>query len=77
MRPAALLLAALALAACAEDPNAPPNAPRVGLGVGFGPSGVTVAPRVTTQVGDASVGVSPGGASVGTSIGGVGLGVGL
>lgn len=70
---AALVLAALLLTGCAEDPNAP----RVGLGVGIGPNGLRVAPRVTTQVGDARLGVGPGGASVGTNVGGVGVGVGL
>lgn len=67
------LTAAFTLAACANDPNAP----QLGLGIGIGPNGLRVSPKVTTKVGDARVGVGPGGASVGTSVGGVGVSAGL
>lgn len=64
--------ALLALSACAD-----PNAPHLGVGLGFGPNGVRVTPRVTTRVGDTSVGVSPYGTSVGTTVGNVGIGASL
>ena len=66
------IAAALVLAGCSD-----PNAPYLGLGVGFGPSGVQVTPRVTTRVGNTSLGVSPHGAAVGTTIGNVGIGASL
>lgn len=66
----ALVLFAL-LAACSD-----PNAPRLGMGVGVGPGGVRVHPRMSTRVGATSLGVSPYGASVGTGIGNVGVAVG-
>lgn len=69
MRRAVLLL--FGLAACTD-----PDAPRVGMGVGLGPGGVSVHPRVSTHVGPTSVGVSPYGASVGTGIGNLGLALG-
>ena len=71
---ACALLIALSLTACtASDPATP----QVGLGLGIGPNGVRVVPRVTTRVGGASVGVTPGGASVGTNVGGVSVGASL
>lgn len=70
--PALALAALLVLAGCAD-----PNAPRLGMGVGFGPNGVRVTPRVTTRVGVTSLGVSPYGTSVGTTVGNVGIGASL
>ncbi|MGP3697830.1 hypothetical protein [Rhodobacter sp. NSM] len=65
------LLLLLGLAACTD-----PNAPQLGLGVGVGPGGVRVHPRMSTRVAGTSVGVNPHGASVGTGIGNVGVAVG-
>ncbi len=49
----------------------------MGLGIGVGPNGLSVVPRVSANVGGVNVGASPGGASVGTTVGNVGIGVGL
>lgn len=68
------LACALALAAC--TPNDPAT-PQLGVGVGIGPNGVRLVPRVTTNVGGANVGLTPGGASVGANVGGVNVGASL
>lgn len=73
IRAALVLAGMLALAACTPAPGQP----RVGLGLGIGPKGLRIVPRVTTNVGGVTVGAGPGGGSVGTSVGGVGVGVGL
>lgn len=67
---AALLFASLA--ACANQPQ-----PHLGLGIGLGPHGLRLSPRVSTQIGGATVGTNGTGASLGTHLGGVSLGVGL
>jgi hypothetical protein len=64
-----LLAIALLLGACA------PGGPQLGLGLGIGPGGISVNPRVTTNVGGVNVGVGAGGVSAGTNLGGVGVGV--
>jgi predicted small secreted protein len=46
-----LLLAALMLSACDTGPY-------VGVGLGFGPGGVSVSPSVSGRVGDVTVGAS-------------------
>ncbi|THD83568.1 hypothetical protein E7811_09815 [Aliigemmobacter aestuarii] len=68
------LACATALAACTPTD---PATPQLGVGVGIGPNGVRLVPRVTTNVGGANVGVTPGGASVGTNVGGVNVGASL
>jgi hypothetical protein len=73
MTRAALLAALVALTAC----DAGPGQPQLGLGLGFGPRGVRVVPRVTTNVGGVGVGLGPGGTSIGTSVGGVGVGASI
>lgn len=69
----ALICAGLISACTPSDPAAP----QLGVGVGIGPNGVRLVPRVTTSVGGARVGVSPGGASVGGNVGGVAVGAAL
>jgi hypothetical protein len=59
----------LLLGACA------PGGPQLGVGLGIGPGGISVRPRVTTNVGGVNVGVGAGGVSAGTNLGGVGVGV--
>lgn len=63
------LLILLLLPACT------PGGPQLGVGLGIGPGGISVTPRVTTNVGGLNVGVGAGGVSAGTNIGGVGVGV--
>jgi hypothetical protein len=59
----------LLLGACA------PGGPQLGVGLGVGPGGISVKPRVTTNLGGVNVGVGAGGVSAGTNLGGVGVGV--
>jgi len=69
------LFALLALSGC-ENPGQP-GQPRLGVGIGIGPNGLALRPRVSTTIDGTTVGGGPGGASVGTNVGGVGVGVGL
>ncbi|MGL5009200.1 MAG: hypothetical protein ACRC6I_04920 [Paracoccaceae bacterium] len=64
-----VILLTLGLAGCSTGPQ-------LGLGIGFGPDGMTVSPTVRGNVGGVDVGVSGNGASAGTNIGPVGVGVG-
>ena len=56
-----LLAFCLLLGACA------PGGPQLGLGLGIGPNGLRVVPRVTTNVGGVNVGVGAGGVSASTN----------
>jgi hypothetical protein len=53
----------LLLGACA------PGGPQMGLGIGIGPGGVSVSPRVTADVGGMNVGAGPGGVTATTGVG--------
>ena len=59
----------LLLSACA------PGGPQLGVGFGIGPGGISLKPRVTTNLGGVNVGVGAGGVSAGGTVGGVGVGV--
>lgn len=63
----------LMLAAC----DAGPDQPRLGIGLGIGPNGVRLVPKVTTDLGGVTVGAGPGGIGLGTNVGGVGIGTKL
>ncbi len=63
----------LALSACETGPTQP----KLGVGLGIGPKGVRLVPKVTTNVGGVTVGAGQGGVGVGTNVGGVGGGTKL
>lgn len=69
----AALMALCALTACA--PPAQDGQPRLGVGIGIGPHGLKLVPKVSTKINGVNVGASPGGPSIGTNLGGVGVGV--
>lgn len=78
MRPGlATALFLIGLAACTAPGASELGPPKLGVGIGIGPNGVTLRPRVTTTVNGVTVVATPGGATVGTSVGGIGVGASL
>ena len=73
IRHCATLATMFALSAC----EAGPGQPQVGVGLGIGPNGVRLVPRISTNVGGVNVGATPGGVGVGTNVGGIGVGARL
>lgn len=57
------MVALAMLAACSE------GGPRLGLGVGLGPGGLSLSPRVATHIGPLTVGAGPGGVLAGVEVG--------
>lgn len=70
---AAVLMALTALTACATP--AAEGQPSLGVGIGIGPHGLKLVPKVSTRINGVNVGASPSGPSIGTNVGGVGVGV--
>lgn len=69
------ICALVGLAACGAEGD--PLQPNVGLGVGIGPGGLKVRPRVTVSDGTGRVTASPSGVSAGASAGPVSVNTGL
>lgn len=72
MKKFAVLGVCAILAGCGADGT--PLAPTAGLGIGIGPGGVKVRPKVTVSDGTSAVNVGTGGVSAGTNVGGVNVG---
>lgn len=72
MKRIAMILSLAALAACGAEGD--PLRPTAGLGVGIGPGGISLRPKVGVTDGTTSVGVGAGGVSAGTRAGPVRVG---
>ncbi len=57
--------------------TAPAVTPNLGLGIGIGPNGVRVSPRVSAKMGDVNVGTNGSSVGLGTNIGGVSVNAGI
>ena len=75
MKRLAMAGAVALLAGCGAEGD--PLQPQAGLGIGIGPNGIRVSPRVTVSDGVGRVSAGPGGVSAGAGVGPVAVGASL
>ncbi len=59
------------------NPATPAVQPNLGLGLGIGPNGVRVVPRVSATMGDVNIGTNGSSVGVGANLGGVSVNAGI